>query len=66
MAGPADLTPQVASLLIKAKEDGGRLPSERDMARHFAVSRGRIREALAVLEVLRVVERRAKSGIVLT
>ena len=66
MAGPADLTPQVASLLIKAKEEGGRLPSERDMAQHFAVSRGRIREALAVLEVLRVVERRAKSGIVLT
>jgi DNA-binding FadR family transcriptional regulator len=66
MAGPTDLVAQVAAQLIKAKEGGAKLPSERDLAQQFAVSRGQVREALAVLEVLRVVERRAKSGIVLT
>ncbi|MGO7353053.1 hypothetical protein ACCS92_38310, partial [Rhizobium ruizarguesonis] len=31
-----------------------------------SVSRGQIREALAILEAMRIVERRAKSGIYLT
>jgi DNA-binding FadR family transcriptional regulator len=44
----------------------GRTPSERELADHFSVSRGRIREALAILETMRIVERRAKSGIYLT
>src|SRR5690606_36983716 len=38
-------------------------PSERELAEHFSVSRGQIREALAILEAMRIVERRAKSGI---
>lgn len=66
MAGPTDLVAQVAARLLGSKKQGGRLPSERDLAHELAVSRGQIREALAVLEVLRFVERRAKSGIVLT
>jgi len=41
----------------------GRTPSERELAEHFCVSRGQIREALAILEAMRIVERRAKSGI---
>jgi DNA-binding FadR family transcriptional regulator len=44
----------------------GRTPSERELAEHFSVSRGQIREALAILEAMRIVERRAKSGIYLT
>ena len=43
----------------------GRTPSERELAEHFGVSRGQIREALAILEAMRIVERRAKSGIYL-
>ncbi len=66
MKGPLDLTAQVAALLIKTKEHGVKLQSERDLALHFNVGRGQIREVLAVLEILRLVERRAKSGIMLT
>lgn len=44
---------------------GERLPSERDLAERFAVSRGQIREALAVLEATRMVERRPQSGVYL-
>ena len=44
----------------------GRTPSERELAEHFNVSRGQIRETLAILEAMRIVERRAKSGIYLT
>ncbi|MBL8584363.1 MAG: FadR family transcriptional regulator, partial [Rhizobiaceae bacterium] len=43
-----------------------RTPSERELADHFGVSRGQIRETLAILEAMRIVERRAKSGIYLT
>ncbi len=51
-----------------AQSDGasGRTPSERELADHFGVSRGQVREALAILEAMRIVERRAKSGIYLT
>jgi DNA-binding FadR family transcriptional regulator len=42
-----------------------RLPSERDFAEKFGNSRAAIREALAALEVMRVVERRPNSGIYL-
>ncbi|WP_274628790.1 FadR/GntR family transcriptional regulator [Arvimicrobium flavum] len=49
-----------------SKTESGRMPSERELAEHFAVSRGQIREALAILEAMRIVERRAKSGIYLT
>lgn len=42
-----------------------RLPSERDFAEKFDTSRGAVREALAALEAMRVVERRPNSGIYL-
>ncbi len=48
------------------RRDSGRTPSERELAEHFGVSRGQIRETLAILEAMRIVERRAKSGIYLT
>ena len=60
---PAELA---SHLFTSSKEEGGRLPSERELAEHFSVSRGQIREALAILEAMRIVERRAKSGIYLT
>ena len=55
-----------AFLFERSGEETSRTPSERELAEHFAVSRGQIREALAILESMRVVERRAKSGIYLT
>jgi DNA-binding FadR family transcriptional regulator len=62
-----NLLPDLAAFLYaQAKADGGRLPSERELAEHFGVSRGQIREVLAILEAMRIVERRAKSGIYLT
>ncbi|MGB3901226.1 MAG: FadR/GntR family transcriptional regulator [Mesorhizobium sp.] len=52
-----------AYLFSHADKETGRTPSERELAEHFTVSRGQIREALAILEAMRIVERRAKSGI---
>lgn len=46
-------------------EAGDRIPSERDFAERFLVSRGVIREALSVLEAMRVIERRPQSGMYL-
>lgn len=54
-----------AHIFTAAKTNGGKAPSERELAEHFAVSRGQVREALAILEAMQVVERRAKSGIYL-
>lgn len=53
--------------LVRAKriEAGERLPSERDLAERFDMSRGVIREALATLEAMRFIERRPNSGIYL-
>ena len=42
-----------------------RLPSERDFAEKFDTSRSAVREALAALEAMRVIERRPNSGIYL-
>ncbi len=64
---------EVASLIVRLlafvrerhMEPGERLPSERLLAERFAVTRAVIREALAVLEAMRVVERRPRSGIYL-
>ena len=52
-----------AHLYAVTKTTGGKAPSERELAEHFAVSRGQVREALAILEAMQVIERRAKSGI---
>lgn len=46
-------------------DPGDRVGSERDFASRFGVGRGVIREALSVLESMRVVERRPNSGIYL-
>src|SRR6185503_9505440 len=42
---------------------GMRLPGERELAQSFGASRSSVREALGVLEALRVIERRPQSGI---
>ncbi len=47
-------------------EPGDRLPSERLLAERFGVTRGIVREALAKLEAMRVVECRPRSGVYLT
>ena len=63
----SNLLPDLAAYLYASTNvESGRTPSERELAEHFAVSRGQIRETLAVLEAMRIVERRAKSGIYLT
>jgi DNA-binding FadR family transcriptional regulator len=62
-----DLLAELAAHLYASSHDAtGRTPSERELAEHFGVSRGQIRETLAILEAMRIVERRAKSGIYLT
>lgn len=61
-----EFLPTLAShLIVVAKANAGKAPSERELAEHFAVSRGQVREALAILEAMQVIERRAKSGIYL-
>lgn len=47
-------------------EPGERLPSERELTERFSVGRGVIREALALLEATRYIERRRNSGIYLS
>ena len=42
-----------------------RLPGERELAQSFGASRSSLREALGVLEALRLIERRPQSGIYL-
>jgi DNA-binding FadR family transcriptional regulator len=62
-----NLLADLASYLFSRSDaETSRTPSERELADHFSVSRGQIREALAILEAMRIVERRAKSGIYLT
>ncbi|MBR0656312.1 FadR/GntR family transcriptional regulator [Plastoroseomonas arctica] len=56
------LLPFIAERRLQA---GDRIPSERELAERFGVGRGAVREALAVLEALRIVERRPYSGIYL-
>ncbi|MGJ5619401.1 FadR/GntR family transcriptional regulator [Sulfitobacter sp. MF3-043] len=61
-----EFLPTLASHLIAVAEaNSGKAPSERELAEHFTVSRGQVREALAILEAMQVIERRAKSGIYL-
>ena len=62
-----NLLPDLAAYLYASSDlSSGRAPFERELADHFTVSRGQIRETLAILEAMRIVERRAKSGIFLT
>jgi GntR family transcriptional repressor for pyruvate dehydrogenase complex len=61
-----DFLPKLATYLIAvAESNAGKAPSERELAEHFTVSRGQVRESLAILEAMQVIERRAKSGIYL-
>lgn len=61
-----EFLPTLASYLIAVAEaNAGKAPSERELAEHFTVSRGQVRESLAILEAMQVIERRAKSGIYL-
>jgi DNA-binding FadR family transcriptional regulator len=64
MSEQKDLVSQLVLFLHMRKyEPGERVPSERELAERFHVSRGQIREALSYLEALRIIDRRAKSGI---
>jgi len=69
VADPASDTSTVARLLsyidFANLKPGTRLPSERELAELLRTSRGSVREALAVLDSLRVVEVRSNSGIYL-
>jgi GntR family transcriptional repressor for pyruvate dehydrogenase complex len=60
---------QTAKLLQLIRErgfkPGDKLPSERDLAAEFGMSRGAVREALIRLDTLRIIESRPKSGIYL-
>lgn len=59
-----DLVSELALFFLQRKyEPGERVPSERELAERFKAGRGLVREALAYLEALRVIDRRAKSGI---
>ncbi len=57
---------QILSFIYQRRyEPNERLPSERDFAERFGTSRAAVREALAALESMRVIERRPNSGIFL-
>jgi GntR family transcriptional regulator, transcriptional repressor for pyruvate dehydrogenase complex len=56
----------VPFLLARGYAPNERAPSERELAERFGASRTQVREALSVLEALRLIERRPKSGIYMT
>ncbi|MCY0146894.1 FadR family transcriptional regulator [Hoeflea sp. G2-23] len=56
----------VAHIVTVASANNDKAPSERELAENFGVSRGQVRESLAILEAMQLIERRAKSGIYLT
>ena len=71
MPAPRRLYEQIARKLSKAIADGEyeigqRLPSERDLAQTFAVSRPTVREAIISLELDGLVEVRLGSGVYVT
>lgn len=62
-----EFLPALVSHIVEvARVNGDKAPSERELAEHFSVSRGQVRESLAILEAMHVIDRRAKSGIYLT
>ena len=66
LADPSEVLSRILPF-IKARGymPGERIPSERELAERFGVSRGILRETLAALEAMRVIQRRAQSGIFL-
>ncbi len=56
----------MASIESGEYKPGSRLPSERDLAASFKVSRPTVREAMIALEILRLVDARHGSGIYVT
>jgi GntR family transcriptional regulator, transcriptional repressor for pyruvate dehydrogenase complex len=56
----------VPFLLSRGYAPNERAPSERELAERFRASRTQVREALSVLEALRLIERRPKSGVYMT
>ena len=66
IAGVPNVVGRILSFIDERRyQPSERLPSERDFADRFNVSRGAVREALAALESMRVIERRPNSGIYL-
>jgi len=60
------LSQLVPFLLSRGYAADERAPSERELANRFRASRSQVREALSVLEALRLIDRRPKSGIYMT
>lgn len=59
-----DVAQQLETLIVGGKINAGeRLPSERDLASRFGVSRPTIREAMIALEIAGLIEIRTGSGI---
>lgn len=66
IAGVPNVVGRILSFIDERRyQPSERLPSERDFADRFNVSRGAVREALAALKSMRVIERRPNSGIYL-
>ena len=62
----SDLVARILTFVAERRlTSGERLPSERELAERFEVGRNAVREAIAVLETVRLVERRPNSGIYL-
>jgi GntR family transcriptional regulator, transcriptional repressor for pyruvate dehydrogenase complex len=63
--GASALKQILAFIHFHRLEKGDRLPSEREFSQRFDVLRSAVREAFAVLDAMRITERRSTSGIFL-